>query len=142
MRITKTYTFSASHWLDGLPDGHKCGRLHGHNYRVTAVLEGPADAVGMVVDYGEIDATFGKWVRDQFDHRHLGPGALYTLANLDEYVHGGDPVPFAAPVMDEQPTAENLAALCLTVLRAQFGSLAQQVIVEEGDRTSASVSTG
>ncbi|MEV8100190.1 6-carboxytetrahydropterin synthase [Kitasatospora sp. NPDC085879] len=27
--------FSARHWLDGLPDGHKCGREHGHAYLVT-----------------------------------------------------------------------------------------------------------
>ncbi|MFD8749443.1 6-carboxytetrahydropterin synthase [Kitasatospora sp. NPDC059577] len=27
--------FSARHWLDGLPHGHKCARQHGHSYLVT-----------------------------------------------------------------------------------------------------------
>lgn len=28
--------FGATHWLEGLPSGHPCGRRHGHTYLVTA----------------------------------------------------------------------------------------------------------
>ena len=37
-RISKEFSFSASHRLLGLPDGHPCARLHGHNYRVEVEL--------------------------------------------------------------------------------------------------------
>ncbi|HLE81832.1 MAG TPA: 6-carboxytetrahydropterin synthase, partial [Dehalococcoidia bacterium] len=33
--ITKTYWFSAAHMLVGHP---KCGRMHGHNYRVDVTV--------------------------------------------------------------------------------------------------------
>ena len=32
--IKKRFSFSAAHRLLDLPAGHKCGRLHGHNYIV------------------------------------------------------------------------------------------------------------
>jgi 6-pyruvoyltetrahydropterin/6-carboxytetrahydropterin synthase len=72
-RISKEFHFSASHRLDGLSDGHQCGRLHGHNYVVAIELsaaENGLDAVGFVRDYGELSA-FKKWLDDELDHRHL-----------------------------------------------------------------------
>jgi 6-pyruvoyltetrahydropterin/6-carboxytetrahydropterin synthase len=37
--ITKQFSFSASHVLDHLPEGHPCARrLHGHNYIAELVL--------------------------------------------------------------------------------------------------------
>ena len=37
--ITKRFAFSASHIIGGLPNGHPCARLHGHNYEVEVVLQ-------------------------------------------------------------------------------------------------------
>ena len=39
--IAKTFAFSASHIIGGLPAEHPCARLHGHNYEVMIVLELP-----------------------------------------------------------------------------------------------------
>lgn len=69
-RISVAYSFSASHQLDGLPDAHKCSRLHGHTYSVDVVLEGSVDEVGFVVDFAEM-AWFGDLVAERLDHRHL-----------------------------------------------------------------------
>ena len=70
-RISKRFKFSASHALFRLPDGHKCRRLHGHNYVVEVVLQGEAlDTHGFVRDYGELD-PFKQWLDATFDHRHL-----------------------------------------------------------------------
>ena len=70
-RITKDFHFSASHVLAGLPDGHQCGRLHGHNYVVRLCLAGeellPA---GFLFDYGDL-APFGVFIDEHLDHRHL-----------------------------------------------------------------------
>lgn len=83
--IAKSFEFSASHILEGLPEGHKCGRLHGHNYVVDIELRGLGlDDHGFVLDYGELDPV--KAMLDKnFDHRHLND------------------------VVDFQPSAENLA---------------------------------
>lgn len=69
--ISKTFAFSAAHWIDGLPDDHQCARLHGHNYTVELILaSNQLDAVGMVVDYGEL-AAFEATLKQMWDHRTL-----------------------------------------------------------------------
>lgn len=69
--IGKDYTFAASHQLDGLPEGHQCGRIHGHNYTVRVELAADrVDASGMVFDFGEM-APFRDYISNTLDHRHL-----------------------------------------------------------------------
>jgi len=69
--ISKEFHFSASHQLHGLPDGHQCGRLHGHNYIVVAVLaSNTLDATGFVRDYGQLTAI-KDYIDSKLDHRHL-----------------------------------------------------------------------
>lgn len=69
--ITKEFTFSASHQLDGLPEGHKCARLHGHNYVVVLELQTVnLDPNGFVIDFGDLD-PFGDYIKETMDHRHL-----------------------------------------------------------------------
>lgn len=85
--ITKQFSFSASHVLEHLPEGHKCARLHGHNYVVEIVLEGPElDESGFVLDYGDL-APFGSFIDEKLDHRHLndvvnGPASAESLARF------------------------------------------------------------
>ena len=67
-RITKTFTFDAAHWLPRVPEGHKCGRLHGHTYSVTTAVEGDVDPEsGWIVDFGDIKAAF-KPIEKRLDH--------------------------------------------------------------------------
>lgn len=69
--IQKRFEFSASHQLNGLPEGHQCARLHGHNYIVEVVLQSDAlNSVGFVVDYGELK-PLKEYIDGTFDHRHL-----------------------------------------------------------------------
>jgi 6-pyruvoyltetrahydropterin/6-carboxytetrahydropterin synthase len=70
-RVSKRFHFSASHVLKGLPEGHPCGRVHGHNYVVEVVLESTAlNDVGFVRDYGELK-TVKDFIDTRWDHRHL-----------------------------------------------------------------------
>ena len=92
--ITKQFSFSASHVLDHLPDGHPCARLHGHNYAVELVLQSAQlGADGFVRDYGEL-APFKTFIDDKLDHRHLNdvvPGvtSAENIARwLYEFAHG------------------------------------------------------
>ena len=69
--ISKRFTFSASHVLEGLPEGHQCGRLHGHNYIFEVVLASETlNEHGFVQDYGDL-RFIKEYVDAVLDHRHL-----------------------------------------------------------------------
>ena len=70
-KITKRFSFSASHQLFGLPEGHACARLHGHNYEVEVELSSPTlNQHGFVRDYHELKAL-KIYIDEKIDHRHL-----------------------------------------------------------------------
>jgi 6-pyruvoyltetrahydropterin/6-carboxytetrahydropterin synthase len=69
--IAKRFSFSASHALTAVPEGHKCRRTHGHNYEVEIVCAADAlDHRSMVVDYFDLDPA-KRFIDDTVDHRHL-----------------------------------------------------------------------
>ena len=43
MEIFKEFTIEAAHSLPNVPVGHKCGRLHGHSFRIELHVRGPVD---------------------------------------------------------------------------------------------------
>ena len=70
-RIWKEFKFSASHILNGLPEGHQCGRLHGHNYVIEVELQSDTlDEHGFVVDFGELK-PIKQFIDENWDHQHL-----------------------------------------------------------------------
>lgn len=84
--ITKFFEFEAAHHLTKVPEGHKCRRLHGHNYVVTVELQAERlDASGFVVDFGELSAL-KRMLDEEFDHRNLNEVVDYetTAENLAE----------------------------------------------------------
>lgn len=71
MEIFKEFTFEAAHRLPAVPDGHKCGRLHGHSFRVEVFVSGPVgDRSGWVIDFAEIKEKFDP-IQKQLDHYYL-----------------------------------------------------------------------
>jgi len=69
--IFREFTFEAAHQLPNVPEGHKCGRLHGHSYRVLIHVGGDVDAVsGWVMDFGDIKRAFQP-LHEQLDHHYL-----------------------------------------------------------------------
>lgn len=69
--IAKRFQFSASHRIGGLPEGHPCAGLHGHNYEVEVVLQSASlDATGFVRDYREL-SPLKEYIDATLDHRHL-----------------------------------------------------------------------
>lgn len=70
-KISKQFSFSASHILEGLPQGHPCSRLHGHNYMVTVHLKSDSlNDAGFVKDYRELSIV-KNYLDEILDHRHL-----------------------------------------------------------------------
>lgn len=119
-RISKSFSFSASHRLEGLPAAHKCSRLHGHTYVVKVTLEGPLDDVGFVLDFAEL-SWIAVLIDNEVDHRHLND------------------------VLEDNPTSENLATWFAVRIRDWLASSAPHLItgfgveVSESPRTSAAL---
>lgn len=64
------FTYEAAHWLPKVPDGHQCGRMHGHSYRLTVVVSGPVRDDGFVLDFAEVKAAVNPLI-EQLDHHTL-----------------------------------------------------------------------
>ncbi len=61
--------FSSSHFI---VEHDKCERLHGHNYRVKVVIEGPVGKRGMIMDFKEAKEAVLRTC-EKMDHRILIP---------------------------------------------------------------------
>ena len=86
MEIFKQFHIEAAHWLPNVPEGHKCGRMHGHSFLVEVHVRGPVgEESGWVMDFADLKAVFAP-VEAEIDHR-----CLNEVAGL------------------ENPTSENLA---------------------------------
>lgn len=71
MVIWKDFSFEAAHLLPNVPVGHKCGRLHGHSFKVQVFVSGPLDShLGWVIDYADIKAAVQPII-NQLDHFYL-----------------------------------------------------------------------
>jgi 6-pyruvoyltetrahydropterin/6-carboxytetrahydropterin synthase len=71
VRVSKdSLVFSAAHFITY--SGSLCERLHGHNYRVAAEVEGPLDENHYVVDFIAFNDTL-KEVLAELDHHVLLP---------------------------------------------------------------------
>lgn len=81
--ICKSYRFEAAHWLPLVPDGHKCKKMHGHNYRVDIVIGGKLDKRGFIKDYAEIDQEMSRLLF-LVDHQTLNkvPGLENPTAEI------------------------------------------------------------
>lgn len=101
MRIGVDIGFEAAHLLPNVPAGHKCGRLHGHNYRVRIEFDGQVDPVtGWVLDFAIVDALAAPLI-EQLDHHYLNDVAglenptAESIAQwiMDNMVHIQTPLP-------------------------------------------------
>jgi 6-pyruvoyltetrahydropterin/6-carboxytetrahydropterin synthase len=70
MDIFKEFTIEAAHRLPLVPAGHKCGRLHGHSFRVRLWVRGPVTDAGWVMDFADLKAAF-KPTYERLDHNYL-----------------------------------------------------------------------
>jgi len=72
--IEKKFTFEAAHILDGLEDGHPCGTLHGHSYKLyIKIYSELLNDNGFIMDFGDLK-KFGK----EFIDRNLDHSMIIT----------------------------------------------------------------
>ena len=71
VHISKDHlSFSAGHFITF--EGGQCERLHGHNYRVSAEVEGPLNDDFLVVDFSSLQQIVEESIKE-LDHRMLIP---------------------------------------------------------------------
>jgi 6-pyruvoyltetrahydropterin/6-carboxytetrahydropterin synthase len=72
-------TFAAGHALRNYKG--KCENVHGHNYRVRVVVQGPElDYRGLLVDFGDIKKVM-KEVIERLDHQFINDIPPFTELN-------------------------------------------------------------
>ncbi|MDL2222764.1 6-carboxytetrahydropterin synthase QueD [Bacteroidales bacterium OttesenSCG-928-M11] len=110
-KISKQFSFSASHQLVLLGKDHPCARMHGHNYVITVHLKAEKlDEYGFVKDYKALKIV-KQYIDETFDHRHLND------------------------VLPEAPTSENLARFIYDRFKPEIQEL-YAVEVSETPQTS------
>lgn len=102
--IRTTEQFEAAHRQLG--DESKCGKIHGHNWKVEFVLNGPVGPLGYVVDFKDIKATV-----DHYDHSIM----LQATDPLCTILEDNGQLVRRLPL---NPTCENLTLMLIDDVRA------------------------
>jgi len=89
MRIVKSVSFDAAHFLDHDEDARPYARLHGHSFTLSVAIDGePGPETGWVADFGAVSEALES-VRDALDHRLLNEVeglSRPTLENICRWV--------------------------------------------------------
>ncbi len=113
VKISKSFRFESAHWLPGMPEGHKCRRMHGHSFQVSIQVMGETDPkTGILIDFGDIKQIVKPYI-DLLDH--------YCLNDVGE--ERGD-------ALLQNPSSENLSQWFFEQLEGQLPGL-YSVIVHE-----------
>ena len=109
--ITKKIEFCYGHRL--MKYEGKCRHLHGHNGIIEVDLTTKGlDHRGMVVDFSDIKKTLKVWIDETLDHHMIlckDDPVIPLLKQNNEVFY----------LMDENPTAENLAKLIFDFAKKQ-----------------------
>jgi 6-pyruvoyltetrahydropterin/6-carboxytetrahydropterin synthase len=107
MDIFRIFQIEAAHYLPNVPTGHKCGRMHGHSFRIEVHVSGePGAETGWVMDFADLKRAFQP-LFEQLDHR-----CLNEIEGLDN------------------PTSEHLARWIWARLAPTLPGLAKVVVQE------------
>ena len=109
--VTKTIDFCYGHRL--LNYEGQCKYLHGHNGKLEIDVESKIlDDKGMVIDFTVIKETVKTWIDSKMDHRMILSREDPLITLLEE---AGQPI----YVMEENPTAENIAKLVFNQVKSK-----------------------
>lgn len=118
-QVSVDETFSSGHALRGYRG--KCENIHGHNYKVRVILEGPSlDSIGLLYDFTHLKRVLREIIAG-VDHKFLNDQTPFDVTN---------------------PSAENLAKYFYEEIARQLnqapeGAKLARVTIWETDTTSA-----
>lgn len=104
--IWRSFRFEAAHQLPNVPEGHQCGRMHGHSFEVILHASQDISSVDMGMDFDELEK---KW---QPLHRKLDHSCLNDITGL------------------ENPTSEHVAAWIWGKLKPKISELSWVTVYE------------
>ena len=100
--VERSHEISCGHRVYGHES--KCAHLHGHNYRIHfTVAAAKLDAIGRVIDFGQVKQLLCQWLEDRWDHKML----LFRDDPLAQPLYDADPQ--GVVIVPFNPTAENMA---------------------------------
>ena len=71
VRITKDFAFEAAQTLPKVPADHKCGKMHGHSFKVEITVAGEVNPdTGWFYDHAEISRAM-RPLLERLDHAYL-----------------------------------------------------------------------
>ena len=83
MKLGIVEYIDCAHFLPGHP---KCGRLHGHTYKVELIIEGETRG-GMVLDFADLKQSLRDVLR-HYDHRSWNDFLEYpSVENICQLLH-------------------------------------------------------
>jgi len=140
MRVSRTFEFDAAHRVLG--HAGPCAYLHGHRYRLQVVVEAPdLNALGMLIDFGEIKRIVNEQLVSKWDH-----AALFRYDDpLVPAVQQAQPdAPERVITLADNPTAEVMAKTAFREIAKALpeGLTLSEVTLWETPDSSASVNLG
>jgi len=140
MRVSRTFEFDAAHRVLG--HAGPCAYLHGHRYRLQVVVEAPdLNALGMLIDFGEIKRIVNEQLVSKWDH-----AALFRYDDpLVPAVQQAQPdAPERVITLPDNPTAEVMAKTAFREIAKALpeGLTLSEVTLWETPDSSASVNLG
>lgn len=94
------YSIDCAHFLPNVPEGHKCGKMHGHRYDIRLEMMGEPDPKsGWIMDYADIKTALDPIIM-ALDHQTLNdiPGLSNpTCENIVWYLREKITATDAAP---------------------------------------------
>lgn len=104
--VWRRYRFESAHQLPNVPEGHPCGRMHGHGFEVILHVNQSLGDHAMGVDYDQIDKCWDPI------HQDLDHACLNDIAGL------------------ENPTSESLATWLWQRLKGELPQLSWVTVYE------------
>ena len=106
--VWRRYIFQSAHQLPNVPEGHKCGRMHGHGFEVILHADQDMGTRDLSIDYDHLDEIWAP-VHAELDH-----ACLNDIPGL------------------ENPTSETISAWIWTRLKPQLPELSWVTVYETG----------
>lgn len=104
--VWRRYIFQSAHQLPNVPDGHKCGRMHGHGFEVLLHASQSLGGRSLSIDYDLLDEIWAPL------HAQLHHACLNDIPGL------------------ENPTSENISAWIWNQLKPVLPELSWVTVYE------------
>lgn len=133
MKIKLSEEFCSAHFLVG---HERCGRIHGHNWCLTVIIEGLENDSGMIVDFSVFKSEVRR-ILEKYDHKILIPDTLEKEISGNKVLICFNSKKYVLPLEDcvfldvKNTTCEELARLFYGDIKNFVSCDGIEILVEE-----------